>query len=325
MKKIHLAVLCALCFVCACDKKTTGFENNKIKVVVTTPPLYDWTSTIVGSLSNIVDITTLQVSGEDLHEYQPTARDIIDIGKADIFIHIGGVSDSWVEKTLDQIEKPDRKIISALSCVKGMIKKDCHCKCTHSNDSHTSNHDHKDAFDMPDEHIWLSLRFAQKICMEIATHLAGKSADHKETFLNNAKKYCLHLSELDESFLRHTSTAKNKTVIIADRFPFMHFFNDYKLSHFAAFEGCSAETDAGFQTIMRLSKNLNDLDTSFIYILEGGDERIAQKTIETAKKKDVAILRLNSLQNVPLKKLSSLGGYLEVMKKNIEELKKSVK
>jgi zinc transport system substrate-binding protein len=327
-KSFHVLILGVLCLFCGCTPNDdVEKKEKKIEVVVTTIPLFDWTRSIVGSASNIVNITILQDSGIDLHDYQPTARDIINISKADIFIHIGGISDAWVPNVLSQTSNAKIRTINAYSLVKNDIKKECHGKCNHHDHHHDHHHhDHTDDHNAsPDEHIWLSLRLAKKICPQIAATLSEAYPEDKEAFLKNAENYCAKLSELDKDFASYVSSAKYKDVIIADRFPFSHFFKDYGLTHFAAFEGCSAETDASFQTIMNLSKKLHEIHIPAVYTIDGGNEKFAKKIIEMSKRKNVSMRTLNSMQNTSLDKFNELGGYIGIMKSNIESLKETVK
>lgn len=320
-KSFLILFISLLVSFCGCDRSNVQENKKKTSIVVTTVPLYDWAKSIVGSASNDVDITVLQDSGVDLHDYQPTAKDIIIIGKADIFIFVGGQSDNWVPNVLSQVKNTNRKNINALSLVKDMMHKNCHSKCNHHHDHH---HDH-DLHTLPDEHIWLSLRFAKKVCDEIAHSLIHVYPNEKDIFIANLEKYNAKLTKLDTSFSQYVSNAKNKSVIIADRFPFAHFFSDYGLTHFAAFEGCTAEADASFQTIMHLSQKLKTLNLPTIYTLEGGGDKIAKRIIEMSKQDKTAIKKLNSMQNTPLDKFTKLGGYIEIMKSNIAALKETIK
>jgi zinc transport system substrate-binding protein len=324
-KTVATAAICIFCFLTGCGKATPN-EPKKTSVVVTTVPLCDWTRAIAGKNADDIEITVLQDSGGDLHDYRPSARDIVAIGKADLFVCIGGVSDAWVPGVLRQSENKKRKTASALELVKDSIAKECRGACSHRHGDHRHGHDsHACREETPDEHIWLSLRLAKKICMGIAAALAESRPDRKDAFLENAKAYCRELDAIDASFSKHAASATNKTILVADRFPFVHFTNDYGLGHFAAFEGCSAEIDASFHTVMALSKTLVELNLPAIYTIEGSDSKIAKRIVETSGRKETKILRLDSMQNVSLKEFDSLGGYTGIMKKNIEAIKSSVR
>jgi zinc transport system substrate-binding protein len=300
----------ALCLFTGCGNNTSKGKNNDI--VVTTFPLYDWTKNIVGDVDTF-SIKLLQDNGYDLHNYQPSAADIITVGKCRLFVHIGGISDEWVDGVLAQANRKPQ-IVNCLSLLNL-------CPSSHSHDHNhapCSNHHHNDNDN--DEHVWLSLRLAQKICNTIATELCKLDPANAEKYKENKNKYCKAMQSLDEDFVRFLKSSTQKTILIADQFPFIHFTEDYSLKHYAAFSGCSTESDASFKTITTLSGVLKELKLKAIFAIEGSDKKIANQIIQTSNCKETKILTLDSMQNTSSKK----DNYISIMSNNIEKIKFSL-
>lgn len=283
-------------------------EDGKISIVCTVFPAYDWTKQIIGDSYNI-NLTYLLSNGSDLHNFQPTTDDIIKISTCDIFIYVGGEADMWVEDTLKNAVNKDMKVINLLdvladSVVEEEIKEGMA-------DEH--NHDEHEDETEYDEHIWLSLENAEKCVSEIWT--AVDSADHDDIYANNAKRYIDELKSLDSDF--HELFDDNpQTLIFGDRFPFRYFIDDYNLDYYAAFTGCSADTEASFQTITFLAQKIDEINADTVFAIENSDCTIADAVIENTKSKSQNIAVLNSIQSVTQKQIDDGTTYYSIMKEN---------
>ncbi|MCR4707295.1 MAG: metal ABC transporter substrate-binding protein [Clostridiales bacterium] len=310
-------------------------DADRLSVVTTIFPIYDWVREIAGKEEN-ADITLLLDSGVDLHSYQPTAADIMRIATCDAFIYVGGESDEWVEDALQEAVNPDMVVVNLLDClgddvkieeiVEGMEHEHDHDEEEeeHHEDEHEGereeDHDHEHE-EEADEHIWLSLRNAQKLVSAIATKLAEADPAHAEGYRANAATYCEALSALDAKYAETAEKAVYKTVLFGDRFPFRYLTDDYGLAYYAAFSGCSAETEASFQTIVFLAQKVNELGLPAVLTIEGTSHKIAETIIQTTADKNQKLLTLDSMQGVTATDVQAGASYLAIMEANLNTLK----
>lgn len=297
---------------CGLHRKSAG-----ISIVATTFPQYDWVRNIVGDNKNI-EIKLLQDSGVDLHSYQPTAKDIITLSECDIFIYVGGESDSWVEGALKNAENPDMVAISLLDALGGGAKDEELKEGMEAEEEAGSGDAEKD------EHVWLSLKNASKLCKYIKDRICEIDPSNKDIYESNCAAYVERINELDRKFEEAVSGAKVKTVLFADRFPFRYFVDDYGLDYYAAFTGCSAESEASFSTIQFLVSKVDQLNLKSIIKLETSNSKIAETIRNSTVSKDQQILTMYSIQSVTASDISKGVTYLGEMEKNLETLKKAL-
>ncbi len=322
MKKIF-AVLLSLVLVAAtfagCSaKESKNDEATKLKVVSTIFPIYDWTENIVGEDIHI-DHTMLLSSGADLHNYQPTADDIIKISTCDVFIYVGGESDSWVHDTLESAQNKNMKTINLLEVLGESAKEEEIVEGMQEEGEHEEEESPE-----YDEHIWLSLENAEKCVKEIARTFAEIDKEDASDYYVNSKAYCDELVELDIKYDEAVESAKNKTLVFGDRFPFRYLTDDYGLTYYAAFVGCSAESEASFETISFLAKKVDELGLTKVMKIESGDGKIAKTIVENTKKKNQKILTLDSMQSITDKDLKEGATYISIMESNLEVLKEAL-
>ncbi|MCR4579177.1 MAG: metal ABC transporter substrate-binding protein [Treponema sp.] len=306
-KIIIPAALIALALFSSCTPKKAILED-RIKIVNTVFPPYDWTSAIIGMDDSKTTNSLVAKNGLDMHNYQPSTSDIIQISSADIFIYIGGESDAWVKEALKNSTNPNMKILNLMEIIK-------------EKDSLLSEEEDENEYD---EHIWLSLRKA-KICVEaISQALCEKVPELAENYKKNTDEYIEELDLLDASFKSVITSTPHNTLIFCDRFPFRYLTEDYGLNYSAAFDGCSAETEASFETVARLSKNLNESGVNAVLVLENSDKKIARTVIANAKKPKCDTLVLDSLQSTALHEAFNGKTYIGTMRENLGTIKKAL-
>lgn len=311
-KFIASALLISTALLSGCS--STQKEDGKINIVCTVFPAYDWTRQIIGDSDNI-NLTYLLSNGSDLHNFQPTTDDIIKISTCDIFIYVGGEADMWVEDTLKNAVNKDMKVINLLdvladSVVEEEIKEGMA-------DEH--NHDEHEDETEYDEHVWLSLENAEKCVTEITSKIISADNENSEKYSTNANMYITDLNLLDNDF--HKLFDDNpQTLIFGDRFPFRYFVEDYNLDYYAAFTGCSADTEASFQTITFLAQKIDEINADTVFAIENSDCTIADAVIENTKSKSQNIAVLNSIQSVTQKQIDDGTTYYSIMKENYKVL-----
>ncbi len=312
-RRILAALLCAallLACLAACSAQRTpdDAQGDKLRVVAVIFPAYDWAREVLGAQADNVELTLLLDGGVDLHSYQPTAADLLKLTTCDLLLYVGGESDDWVRDALREAANPDLTAISLLDTIGDAAKTE-----------ETVEGMHAEAEDEPelDEHVWLSLRNA-RVCVDaIADALAALDGEHADVYAANAAAYGEKLAALDAAYQAAVDGAAQRTLLFADRFPFRYLTDDYGLRYYAAFPGCSAETEASFETIAFLAEKVDELGLRAVLVIDGGDRRIAETVVRSTKTRDQQILTLDSMQSAG----ADSAPYLAVMESNLAVLR----
>ncbi len=297
--------------------------DKKFSIVCTTFPQYDWVKQILGDKASDYKISLLLDNGVDLHSYQPTAEDIVNIGSADIFIYVGGESDKWVDDALKEKSNPNLKAINLLDVLGDAVKEEEVKEGMQAEEEEEAEEGEEEEVEY-DEHVWLSVKNAKVLVNEIASELENLDKDNADLFKENAAKYIVSLDDLDKQYEDAVASAKFNTVVFADRFPFRYLVEDYKLDYYAAFVGCSAESEASFETITFLSSKVDQLGLKSVLVIETSDKKIAEQVVANTKNKDAKILVMDSLQSISSQELNGEKTYLGVMAANLEVLKEAL-
>ena len=321
MKKI-LALLLALWIPAAvlsgCAPQDDSAASNKLNIVTTIFPAYDWVREILGDETDRAEITMLLDSGVDLHSYQPTVDDIVKISDCDLFLYVGGESDGWVDDALKNAPNKERKVIRLLDVLGDSAKAEETVAGMQEEE-----HDHEEEAEY-DEHIWLSLKNAQVLVAAISEALQETDPARKDTYAANAAAYAEKLSALDGEYRAAVDSGKYKTLLFGDRFPFRYLADDYGLDYYAAFPGCSAETEASFETVSFLAGKMDALGLPCVLTIEGTQHKIAETIVQNTAQKNQQVLTMDSMQAVTANDAASGVSYLSIMEKNLSVLKKAL-
>lgn len=299
-----------------CSNKKS--DDGKIKIVCTIFPQYDWVRNIVGDTEKI-ELILINKSGTDMHSYQATAADIANISSCDLLIYVGGESDKWVGDSLKNAVNKDMKTLNLIGILGDRAKEEELAEGMQGDEAE-SDHGHENETEY-DEHIWLSVKNAAFLCEKIAAGIAELDSENRNKYIENAEKYIASLNSLDYGYSAAVSGASRRTVLFADRFPFRYLTDDYGIGYYAAFPGCSAETEASFETISFLAGITDRESLPYVLVLENSDTRIAQTVINASESKSAGILVMNSLQSVTEKDIAAGVTYISVMTANLETLK----
>ena len=303
---------------------STKTKDNRFKIITTIFPIYDWTRCVLGDNSNNADLIMLLDSGVDLHSFQPTVDDIVNISNCDVFIYVGGESDEWVEAALRSAVNKDMIVINLLDALGDRVKEEELVEGMQGEEDEEGAEEDEEEKEY-DEHVWLSLKNAAYLTERIAGALTEADPANAETYMTNANAYISELEKLDAAFEAAVAQSTRDTLLFADRFPFRYLTDDYGLKYYAAFVGCSAETEASFETMVFLTNKVNELGLSVILTIEGNNKKIAQTIKSNTKTKDQRILEMNSLQSVTAADVRNGISYLSVMEANLEVLKEALR
>ena len=333
-----LALVMTVGLLAGCGKQNeqTASDETRLRVVTTIFPEYDWVREILGDKADNAEVTMLLDNCADLHSYQPTADDIVKISECDLFIYVGGESDDWVDDALKNAANKNMKVINLLEALGERVKTEEVVEGMQE-EEHDHDHDHEDADEHDDakehdheeeaeydEHIWLSLKNAQMLCSAISAVLQQIDPDNKDTYAANASAYIKKLSALDADYQAAVDAAACKTVLFGDRFPFRYLAEDYGLRYYAAFAGCSAESEASFETISFLAGKVDELNLPCVLTIEGVQHKIAETIVRNTAAKNQKVLTMDSMQSTTSKDAANGATYLSVMEQNLSVLKEAL-
>lgn len=350
MKKI-LAIILTVALTVCCFTACSGEkkDDGKLHIVTTIFPEYDWVKNVLGENPAGADVVMLLDNGVDLHSYQPTVDDIMKVASCDLFIYVGGESDGWVRDALAQATNKNMIVINLLEVLGDKVKEEeivegmehehdhdhedgDHDDDDHDHDhedgdheEHDHDHEHEDGEVEYDEHVWLSLRNAETLVKAISQAVEKLDSANAEAYRKNTEAYVGKLRALDERYKTAVAGATNRTLLFGDRFPFRYLTDDYGLKYYAAFVGCSAETEASFETIKFLTGKVDELGLSAVMTIEGANHKIAETIVANTQAKNQKILQLNSLQSTTSEDVKKGATYLSVMEANLAVLTDALK
>ena len=297
----------------------------KKRIVTTIFPIYDWVMNVLGEQAENAEVSMLLDNGVDLHSYQPTADDIVRISGCDLFIYVGGESDEWVRDALQEATNKNMTVINLMEALGDSVKEEELVEGMEHDHDHEQEeeHDHDAEAEEAeyDEHVWLSLKNAAVLCRAIAEALGQIDRENAACYTANAEAYTEKLNTLDAQYQAAVDAAALHTLLFADRFPFRYLADDYGLDYYAAFAGCSAETEASFETIIFLAGKLDELGLPAVLQIESADGSIARTVVESTQSRDQQILTMDSMQSTTAKDVAAGANYLSIMEKNLDILK----
>lgn len=313
-RKLFAAVTILVLIVSAAGcSKTQQASSKGISVVCATAPLYDWTRKITEGTDG-TDLSLIIGNGTDLHSFQPSAKDIISIKNADVLVYVGGESDGWIRDALKDPANKNRQVVCLMDVLKDAIVEEEIVEGMQGEEE--DGHEEHEEGPEYDEHVWMSLRLTRRSCKAIEEALEKVSSSNAAKYKANLDAYDKKLSELDRQYEEMVKGARLDTMVVCDRYPFRYLAEDYKLKYSAAFVGCSAETEASFETVKFLADKVKALDSKAVLIIDNSDGKLAKTVLETAGKSSVKVEVLDSMQ--------SCGAdldYIRTMTENLEKLK----
>lgn len=297
--------------LCACSSESGYFESDstKLKIISTVFPPYDLAKHIAGDNA---EMKILLPPGSEAHTYEPTAKEIIAIQNCDIFLYIGGENEQWADKLINSNDTSKVKIVKLIDCVPTLSEDD---EDEHEDEHNHHEHDHEHE---TDEHIWTSPENARLMLSAVYDAICAVDPENSQMYTENKDAYDKQLADLDNEYKTAVDNAKNKTIVLADKFPFRYLAHEYGLDCYAAFSSCSDESEPSVSTMIKLTKKIKETNIPVVYYLEFSSTKIADTLCdETGATK----LMLHSCHNVSKQDIENNVSYIDLMKQNLENLK----
>lgn len=290
MKKF-LAI--AICLVLLCGCTAPQQDNGKLNIVTTNFVCFDFVRAVVGDTANI---SILIPVGSDIHSFEPSAHDIANINDCDLFVYIGGESDVWVERTLDNLNLENSlKLIDGIPLIKNG--------------------------ETYDEHIWTSPENSKRMINSILEKICEVHAENSQIYRKNAEEYIKKISEAEQETKNVISTAKVKKIVVADRFPLIYFTEYFGIEYVAAFGGCEHDTDADLHTVAKLIDAVNKDGLKTVYCISGSGLSVADAVVNAT---GATKAELHSFVNITPVEFQNGTTYIDIMKRNTEALRKGL-
>ena len=340
IKRIIAASVLALMLILSggCGHTEDSTNSNTVTVLCAAFAEYDWTRNILGENPGNVDLQLLNASGMDMHSYQPSVADMVKIADADLVVYTGGESEFWIEDALESsaADAADRQSLSMME----VFEHNHELADRYSSDGdedHNHDHDyghghetagdeasHESHIHSTDEHLWLSPVMASAFITEITEAICVLDPHNEDYYRSNASSYTEKIRQLNDSFKEVADAAGYNTILFADRYPFKYLLEDYGLRHVAAFPGCSAETEASFETILNLSETMDNMALDSVIILHKSSPDLARTVISNSGHPDAEILILNSMQSVTAKDIECGASWISIMNENLASLRQAL-
>lgn len=323
MKRLLCALLAGLMLWGLCACAPVRQEGDKLQVVCTLFPYYDFARVIGGEEA---EVTLLVAAGRETHSFEPTPLDVIRVSEADVFLYNGGESEQWVEDILSSAggnipvtaAMMDLVDLQSEEIVEGM-----QVSGHHDHDGDSGHHEEEEDSDEVayDEHIWTSPVVAQSICRGICDALCKADREHAEEYASRTEEYVAQLGELDAAFREIVENARRDTLIFGDRFPLLYFCKTYGLHYRAAFHGCAGDTEPSLATLKYLIDKVREENIPVVYTIELSSQKVARAIAETTGAK---VLTFHSCQQITRDEFNSGASYLDLMWGNAEALREGL-
>ncbi len=332
MKKIIKIFFVAVMFfslvsVTGCGNKK---NNNKLTIISTSFPGYDFARAILKDVDG-TEVKMLLKPGSETHDFEPTPQDIINIKNSDIFIYVGGDSDEWIEDVLEDIDTDKTKVIKLMDLV-NVVEEELvdgmeehhheHEDEDHEHEHEDEDHEHEEEEEVEyDEHVWTSPINAITITNKLKDEIIKIDNSNKEKYEENANNYVTELNKIDNEIKEVVANSKRKEIVFGDRFPLRYFVDEYNLTYYAAFPGCSEQTEASAKTIAYLIDVVKKDKIPVVFHIELSNGKIAE-TI--SKETNAKVLEFNAAHNISQKDFDAGVTYVDLMKDNIKVLKEAL-
>ena len=311
-----------LLLLAACGQGTgEDCESEQLTVVATVFPAYDFARAAGGGL---VDVQLLLPPGTESHSYEPTPADILAVQDCDLFIYLGGESDTWVETILESVELRGQTM-RMVDCVP-LLEEETVEGMESYEEAHGHDHDHEEAPGLGevvgyDEHVWTSPKNAARITRAVGEKLAELDPANGETYAANTEAYAAQIEALDQAYTDFFAGVEDRTMVFGDRFPLRYFAEEFGIDYYAAFPGCSTQTEPSAATIAFLTDKVREEHIPTVWYIEFSNHLVADSIAESA---GVKTAMFHTCHNISPEELESGATYVSLMEENLEALRENL-
>ncbi len=314
---VTAALLAAFLLISGCGKTETApadGETDKLTVVATVFPAYDFARAVGGEAA---EVSLLLPPGAESHSYEPTPADIMAVQQCDLFLYLGGESDTWVETILESVE-PQGTTLRMIDCVDLLEE-----ETVEGMESHEDEHDHDEGLGLGevvgyDEHVWTAPRNAAQITRAIGAEMEALDPSNAAFYAANAADYAGQIEALDREFADFFAGVADRTMVFGDRFPLRYFADEFDIPYYAAFPGCSTQTEPSAATIAFLTEKVREEGISTVWYIEFSNHLVADSIAEAA---GAETAMFHSCHNVSADDLAAGATYISLMTDNLETLR----
>ena len=318
---VTAALLAAFLLLSGCGKTETApadGETDKLTVVATVFPAYDFARAVGGEAA---EVSLLLPPGAESHSYEPTPADIMAVQQCDLFLYLGGESDTWVETILESVE-PQGTTLRMIDCVDLLEE-----ETVEGMESHEDEHDHDEGLGLGevvgyDEHVWTAPRNAAQITRAIGAEMEALDPSNAAFYAANAADYAGQIEALDREFADFFAGVADRTMVFGDRFPLRYFADEFDIPYYAAFPGCSTQTEPSAATIAFLTKKVREEGISTVWYIEFSNHLVADSIAEAA---GAETAMFHSCHNVSADDLAAGATYISLMTDNLETLRQHMR
>ena len=318
---VTAALLAAFLLLSGCGKTETApadGETDKLTVVATVFPAYDFARAVGGEAA---EVSLLLPPGAESHSYEPTPADIMAVQQCDLFLYLGGESDTWVETILESVE-PQGTTLRMIDCVDLLEE-----ETVEGMESHEDEHDHDEGLGLGevvgyDEHVWTAPRNAAQITRAIGAEMEALDPSNAAFYAANAADYAGQIEALDQEFADFFAGVADRTMVFGDRFPLRYFADEFDIPYYAAFPGCSTQTEPSAATIAFLTEKVREEGISAVWYIEFSNHLVADSIAEAA---GAETAMFHSCHNVSADDLAAGATYISLMTDNLETLRQHMR
>ena len=303
--------LLLLTLTASCSRPPEAAEDGRLRVVATVFPAYDFARSAGGDLA---EVELLLPPGAESHSYEPTPADILAVQECDLFLYLGGESDTWVDTILESVE-PKGRVLRMVDCVPLLEEETVEGMETFE-EGHGHDHGLGEVVGY-DEHVWTSPRNAAAVTRAVGAALGEIDPANAGVYAANAEGYAAELDALDRRFADFFAGVEDRTMVFGDRFPLRYFAEEFDIDYYAAFPGCSTQTEPSAATVAFLTDKVRQEHISTVWYIEFSNHLVADSIAEAAGAETALF---HTCHNISPEDLEAGATYASLMEGNLEAL-----
>jgi zinc transport system substrate-binding protein len=316
-----LAVMMAVCMVmvlltsCRASEEKV-MQNKKLQVATSLFPLYDFARNIG---QDRADVFLLLPPGVEAHSFEPRPDDMVRLNRADVFIYTNSAMEPWAADVLRGVRNRNLKVIESGRGIAMLAGHEEHSHGKQEGRRHGADERRPDQGG-GDPHIWLDFSNAAAMVDNILAGFIEKDPLNRAFYERNADAYKAKLYDLDRRFKDGLSRCRKNVIVHGGHFAFGYLAQRYGL-RYVAVSGFSPNAEPTASGMVRISKVLKANDLRYLFYEELLSPRVAESL---ARETGASLLMLNAAHNVGKEEFERGVGFLDLMQRNLENLKRGL-